>query len=91
MIVNARLGRKDGPPRSVVQFFLFFCAILCHAPHKSPPLLVRGVRATELGEATTTAGELNVQFVSRNCSVGFLCGLLVATRVPQVLQNVEWG
>jgi hypothetical protein len=36
-----------------------------------------------------TRAELNVQFVSNNCSVGFRCGLLVATRVPQVLQKIE--
>jgi hypothetical protein len=32
-----------------------------------------------------------VQLMSNNCSVGFRCGLLVATRVPQVIEKVEVG
>src|SRR5450759_5165166 len=34
-------------------------------------------------------GGSSVQFVSSNCSVGFRCGILVATRVPQVFEKVE--
>jgi len=33
----------------------------------------------------------SVQSMSNNCSNGFRCGLLVATRVPQVLEKVEIG
>jgi len=33
----------------------------------------------------------NVQFVSNNYSVAFRCGLLVATRVPQVVAKTEVG
>src|SRR5215471_7684645 len=33
----------------------------------------------------------NVQFMSNNCSVGFRCGLLAATRVPQVVVKTEVG
>jgi hypothetical protein len=31
----------------------------------------------------------HIQFMSNNCSIGFRCGLLVATRVPQVVEKVE--
>lgn len=31
----------------------------------------------------------SVQFMSTNCSVGFHCGFLVTTRVPQVFEKVE--
>lgn len=31
----------------------------------------------------------HVQFMSNTYSVGFRCGLLVATRVPQVLHFIE--
>lgn len=33
----------------------------------------------------------NVQSMSNSCSVGFRCGLLVATRVPRVIEKVEVG
>jgi hypothetical protein len=33
----------------------------------------------------------DVQFVSNNCSVGFRCELLAATRVPQLIEKLEIG
>ena len=44
-----------------------------------------------IGKGGHILGVGNVQSMSSNCSIGFRFGLLVATRVPQVIEKVEWG
>ncbi len=58
-------------------------------PARDP--FVRDLRSAANAKAINLRHKAGVQSVSSNCSVGFRCGLLVATRVPQVFEKVEWG